>query len=194
MPIGSDFQEVLSAAADGAEWAWTQLYRDLAGSLLAFLRSQGATDPDDLTAECFVHMVRGLPGFVGTEADFRAWAFTIARSRLVDSWRFHGRRPSVPVADPGDLPGVALSAAADQQLLGRASVEEVLAGLNADQRMVLVLRVVHSFSLRETAQIMDRSEGAVKVLQHRALSNLRRRFSGDSVPLQLVPDRPDQLS
>lgn len=191
LPIGARFPEVLSAAADGADWAWAELYQDLAGSVLSFLRSQAAPDPEDLLGECFVHLVRGIPRFEGSEADFRAWVFTIARSRLRDAWRAAGRRPSVPVADLTDLRDAASAEAADATFLGRVSVEAVLDRLNADQRMVLVLRVVYGFPLRDTAQIMGRTEGSVKLLQHRALVTLRRILTDEPAMLWLVGEGPD---
>ncbi len=183
MTLGSRFDQVLSAATDGADWAWAELYRDIAPSLLSFLRSQGCPDPEDCLGETFVHLVRGLPTFSGHEADFRAWAFTVARSRLVDAWRNAGRRPSVPMADPTDSYGpLRVVGPADEGLMLRTSVDEVLATLTTDQRMVLVLRVVQQFSVQETARIIGKNEGAVKLLQHRALASLRRTFADRAHP------------
>jgi len=177
MTIGPRFPQVLSAASEGADWAWAELYRDVSPALLRYLRSQGAIDPEDCLGECFVHMVRRLTAFTGDEAAFRAWAFTIARSRMVDSWRSAGRRPVRPtgnVAETLDLsqhtPGP------DSGLEQREAVRAVLDLLTADQRSVLLLRVLDQFSVAETAAIMGRSEGAVKVLQNRALAALRRRL------------------
>ena len=177
MPLGPRFPQVLSSAAEGADWAWAELYRDLSPALLRYLTSQGAVEPEDCLGECFVHMVRRLSAFTGDEAAFRAWAFTIARSRLVDSWRSAGRRPVRPtghVADTLDLfqhhPG------AEGAMEQRESVRAVLDLLTPDQRSVLLLRVLDQFSVAETAAIMGKSEGAVKVLQSRALSALRRRL------------------
>jgi len=101
----------------------------------------------------------------------------------VDAWRRADRRPSLPVADLADarVPLDAASAA-DDDLLRRASVEEVLSTLTADQRTVLILRVVHQFSVQETARIIGKNEGAVKVLQHRALASLRRTLADDLRP------------
>ncbi len=178
MSLGPRFDQVLSAATEGSDWAWAELYRDLAPQLLSFLRSQGCPDPEDCLGETFVHLVRGLANFSGDEAAFRAWVFTVARSRLVDAWRSAGRRPSVPMADPteGRVP-LHVVDAADEDLMRRISVDEVLTTLTADQRMVLVLRVVQQFSLQETARIVGKNEGAVKLLQHRALASLRRTFA-----------------
>jgi len=175
MPLGPRFPQVLSSAAEGADWAWAELYRDLSPALLRYLTSQGAVDPEDCLGECFVHMVRRLPAFIGDEAAFRAWAFTIARSRLVDSWRNAGRRPVRPTGDVQEtLDLYRHQPGADGGLEQREAVRAVLDLLTADQRSVLLLRVLDQFSVAETAAIMGKSEGAVKVMQNRALTTLRR--------------------
>lgn len=181
MAIGPRFAQVLSSASEGADWAWTEIYREFSPALLRFLSSQGAADPEDCLGECFVHMVRRLPAFTGDEAAFRAWAFTIARSRLVDSWRSAGRRPvraTGTVVETLDLfqhhPGPG------GRLEQREAVQEVLDLLTPDQRSVLLLRVLDQFSVAETAAIIGKSEGAVKVLQNRALKTLRRRLESKS--------------
>lgn len=174
MALGSRFPEILSAAAGGADWAWGELYRDLAPQLLRFLTSQGAADPEDCLGEVFVQLVRQLHTFSGAEPEFRAWAFRIARRRLIDAWRQGQRRPVVPTADPSEVADRSIPGpGADQLVLQRAAVEEILSLLTADQRAVLILRVLHQFSAAETATIIGKREGAVRVLQHRALHTLR---------------------
>jgi RNA polymerase sigma-70 factor, ECF subfamily len=176
MPIGSRFPQVLQAAVDGLEWAWAELYREYAPALLRFLRSQGAADPEDLLGDCFVQLLRNLADFSGDEAGFRAWTFTVARSRLIDSWRKAARHPVMPVADPSAEHGAArhVSGPADEGLLVDAGVAEILERLTPEQRAVITLRFVDRFSLAETAEILQRSEGSVKLLQHRAIRTLRR--------------------
>jgi len=176
--IGGRFPQVLSAAADGADWAWGELYREFAPGLLRFLTAHGAADPEDCLGEVFIQLVRTLSSFSGDEVAFRTWIFTIARSRLIDSWRRDQRRPArsgtdITTADE-QLPTPAPKDSPTEQ---RAAVSEILDGLSHDQRAVLLLRYVHEFSIEETAQIVAKSEGAVRVLQHRALRTLRRRLS-----------------
>lgn len=185
MPLGERFPEVLAAAAGGAEWAWAEVYRDLAPGLLRFLTGQGATDPEDCLGEVFIQIVRQLGGFHGDEPAFRTWAFTIARSRLIDAWRKDQRRP----AKAGEDVSVAadrLAPAPPQEpaTLQRAAVEEILSTLSPDQRAVLMLRYVHQFSSEETAAIIGKPEGTVRVLQHRALRTLRRTLPGRWAGLQ----------
>lgn len=174
MSIGDRFADVLSAARGGADWAWAELYEEFAPSLLRFIAGLGAAEPEDCLGECFVQVVRNLATFSGDEPAFRAWLFLVARNRVVDEWRAARRRPVTPSHD--------LTAAherhqqheaADASLVRRSAIEDILAALGADQRAVLILRVLDQFSVEETAVILERSPGAVRVLQHRAISNLR---------------------
>jgi RNA polymerase sigma-70 factor (ECF subfamily) len=175
MSLGDRFPQVLSAAVEGADWAWAELYRDLAPTLLRFLTTQGAPDPEDLLAECFIHVVRQLPAFSGDEAGFRAWTFTIARSRVVDAWRAGGRRPVSATGTVAEtLDRTVRQDAADARLGQRDAILDVLSILTPDQRAVIVLRVLDQFSVEETARIIGKSAGAVKVLQNRAITSLRR--------------------
>lgn len=63
---------------------------------------------------------------------------------------------------------------ADGALLQKGSVADILQALTPDQRSVLLLRIVHQFSIQETAAIIGKGEGAVKLLHHRAIRTLRR--------------------
>ena len=173
MAIGERFPQVLCAAREGAEWAWAELYDEFAPRLLRFIASQGAAEPEDCLGECFLQVVRNLPTFSGDEAGFRSWVYLLARNRVVDQWRAAGRRP----VTSGDLVDLHQhrrpSEAADAPLARQDAIEDILAHLNPDQRAVVVLRVVDGFSVEETAVILRRSPGAVRVLQHRAIRNLR---------------------
>jgi RNA polymerase sigma-70 factor (ECF subfamily) len=94
MALGSDFTQVLAAAKSGAEWAWADIYRNLAGHVTAYLAARGAPEPEDLTSEVFLQAARDIASFHGDESGFRSWVFVIAHRRLVDSWRAASRRPS----------------------------------------------------------------------------------------------------
>lgn len=94
MALGEQFPEVLQAARLGAEWAWRALHRNLAPSIIGYLDTRGASDPEDLAGEVFfLRLFRDLPRFEGGEGEFRAFAFTIARHRLIDERRCRSRRP-----------------------------------------------------------------------------------------------------
>src|SRR3954471_8506285 len=134
---------VLPAARAGAEWAWERIYRELAPTVTGYLRAHGAAEPDDLTGEVFLQVVRGLEGFSGGERDFRAWVFTIAHRRLVDERRRRGRRPvgAATEEEVVERAGGDVREEAEAALAERA-VRAAIAGLAPDQRAVLLLRIL----------------------------------------------------
>jgi RNA polymerase sigma-70 factor (ECF subfamily) len=171
------FDSVLTAARAGADWAWERLYRELAPSVIGYLRVRGAAEPEDLAGETFLQAVRGLASFEGDERDFRAWLFTIAHRRLIDERRRLGRRP-VQTLDPADLAERA-GAGGDvgEEALARvgdARVRAVLATLPEDQRTVLLLRILGDMTIEEIAGAVGKRTGAVKALQRRALRRIER--------------------
>ena len=173
--VGPVFDEVLAAARAGAAWAFEVLYRDLAPAVTGYLRLHGAGEPDDLASETFLAVFRGLSAFEGDEQGLRSWVFTIAHRRLVDDWRRRGRRPQV--ADGGDeLVPDAVGGDVEADVftrLGTERVHSLCAGLPADQRSVLLLRVLADLTVEQVAEVMGRSVASVKALQRRGLRRLR---------------------
>jgi RNA polymerase sigma-70 factor (ECF subfamily) len=171
-----DFERVLAAAQAGDQTAFGQLYVDLAPLVAGYARANGAGNPDDLTGDVFVAVVRGLDSFDGGESEFRSWLLTIAHRRIVDERRRKGRRDE-QLVDPTDLVDVAVSRDAASIALARLEargVLDLLDKLTDDQRAVILLRVVADLSIREVAEVLTKPEGAVKALQHRAFGALHR--------------------
>ena len=174
MRTGLPFDDVLAAAQAGAAWAFEVLYRDLSPAVTGYLRLHGAAEPDDLASETFIGVFTGLAGFSGDEDALRAWVFTIAHRRLVDDWRRRSRRPQL-TDDPGDL-GVVVGGDAEDDALARVGAETVhrlCGGLPADQRSVLLLRILADLTVEQVAEVLGRSVGSVKALQRRGLRTLR---------------------
>lgn len=174
--MSGDFASALTAARAGAEWAWRILYRDFAPVVLRYLRARGAPEPEDLTGDVFVQVVRRLDHFDGEEDDFRAWVVTIAHHRLIDSARSRTRRPVDPVTDEV-LVAVPSSSDLEAEVLGSsvsADVAKALKGLSPDQQDVIFLRFIAGLSINEVAAAVGKKPGAVKALQVRALAALRR--------------------
>jgi len=176
-------ESLVVAAQAGAEWAWDRLYRSVAPQVRGFLIGNGAGDPDALLGDVFLDAARGINRFEGTEKDFRSWVFTIARRRLIDQRRRDKRRPTVELTqakeptDPIDVEEAALSSARLREMLAMLEI------LTKHQREVLLLRMVSDLSLQETAIAMEKSVAAIKVLQHRAITRLRRAIERAEVTL-----------
>jgi RNA polymerase sigma-70 factor (ECF subfamily) len=179
------FADALMAARRGKPAGYSALFEWLAGPVAGWFRAHGAPEPDDLTSDVFLRAFQGLTSFEGDVDGFRAWIFTIAHHRLVDDRRRSGRRPSTTeLTDAG--PG-ADTPADDDPLgetiarLGTERVRRLLAALPADQRDVVVMRVLADLSIAQVAEAIGRSEGAVKQLQRRGLLTLRSLLEQEGV-------------
>jgi RNA polymerase sigma factor (sigma-70 family) len=182
--FGDGFDGVLAAAQAGAGWAFERLWRTFAPSVTGYLRVQGAAEPDDVANDVFLGAFRSLASFSGDEAAFRSWLFTIAHRRLVDARRRAARRPVPQHLEGADTPSAA--AAPEVEVMRRMAEERVrslCARLVADQRDVLLLRLVGGFTVEEVAATLGKSAGAVKALQRRGLVALRKMLEREGVPL-----------
>lgn len=188
IPIGSGARSRrvsrIEAAKQGAEWAWKEIYEELAGPVTGYLRSRGAPEPEDLSSEVFFHVARDIHSFQGDESKFRSWVFVIAHRRLIDARRANSRQPATVYEEPGevDLAGGDVEEEVMSQL-SEVRTQEILNMLTDDQRHVLALRIIGDLSLEETASIMGKRVGAVKALQHRALLAIKSRLEEGRVTI-----------
>ena len=151
-----------------------ELYRRLAPAVLGYLRAQRAPEPEDLLGEVFLQVARDLPRFKGDDDALRRWVFTIAHHRLVDDGRRRRGRPRLAGFEPADA---ADPATLEGPGLPDPALSAALGALTAEQRQVVGLRFVADLSLEDVAAVTGRSVSAVKALQQRALTNLRRAVS-----------------
>ncbi len=172
---GPELSRLVSDARQGSIKAFDDIYRSLAGQVASYLRWHRAGDPDGLTNDVFAQVHRNLARFEGDEHGFRSWVFTIAHHRMIDDRRRANRQPQLQdelaVEEHMGLGDVEDDAFA---VLAHDRVRDLLTVLSPDQRDVVLLRIIADLSVEEVARMLDKREGAIKALQHRALATLRR--------------------
>jgi RNA polymerase sigma-70 factor, ECF subfamily len=180
------FDTELASAQDGDEHAFASLYRGVHPGLLRFLHGVCAGGAEDVAADTWVEVVRALDRFVGDEQHFRAWVFTIARRKAIDRGRYDGRRPVAPV---DDVALYAVAAPDTAELVERADATDaaiaLVRTLPPDQAEVILLRVVAGLEIAHVAELLGKSNGAVRVLTHRGLKRLGARLAAASVREQV---------
>jgi RNA polymerase sigma-70 factor (ECF subfamily) len=169
-----DISDLVEEARAGDRNAWESLYRRAYPRLLAYaMRRLDADTAKDAVSETMARAVanigryRAVPGTGG----FEGWLFGICRHVVLDAQRAAGRRgyapppESVSHADPAE--GLVSAEEA-------AAVRRAFALLSDADRELLELRVVAGLSAEESAGVLGRRPGAVRMAQSRALSRLRR--------------------
>ena len=153
---------------------WQAMFR------LACRKTGNSEDAQEIAQETFLKALRALPTYRETGASFHTYLSRIALNVIIDYWRKKGRAPQLaaiadyqePLADPAPLPEErALSAER------RDAISRLVAMLPREQRQAIELRILAGLSVQESARLMGKSDAAVKMLQQRALKNLRRLFT-----------------
>lgn len=161
----------------------------LVGPLTAWLRSKVGDhhQAEDLAEETFLELVRGGPSITGGPYALRAWVYQAAWRNLLDHRRRWDRRPEHLTAEVPDHRTAALGP--DDQAAGHDQREAMRALLNRlppDQEQVLTLRFLGELTAGEVAVVLEKTEGAVRSLQHRGLAALGRLLREDPAGLDLV--------
>jgi RNA polymerase sigma-70 factor, ECF subfamily len=141
-------------------------------------------DAEDLTTQTFLKMLEKIGSFKWQSAPFSAWLFRIAHNLAMDHFRSRRRwQPEEEVPEPpGDAePSAELRA---MQTIGRESMLKLIERLSPEQQQVLTLKFVFNLPNAEVAAILDKTEGAIKSLQHRALVSLQKQIArqGEAQP------------
>lgn len=170
--VGSDPDAILALRARNDPEAFGLLYSRYAHRVISYflLRTGSREDAEDLASQVFVRAFEALPRFRTGEGTVRSWLFAIAHNLAVNHHR--SRRPTVPIdtyeIDDGSLAlDERMSQTDDLVRLRRA-----LMSLTNDQRRVVELRMAGLTGI-EISLAMGKSHAAVKMLQHRALDQLR---------------------
>lgn len=162
-------------AARGDEQAAGLLFDHYYPRVFRYARGKLGRDVDaeDVAAETFARVLRGLDKFRWKGAGFEAWLFRIAANLIVDAHRRSGRElveATMPELEAplGDLPETLVLRAESA-----GGLRTLLERLAPDQREVLLLRFAADMDTTEVGRVMDRNANAVRQLQFRALHRLR---------------------
>jgi RNA polymerase sigma-70 factor (ECF subfamily) len=190
-PSSTSEEALVLRAQQGDPAAFGAIYQDHVDRIYSYIafRVQDTEAAEDITQEVFLHALRAVKSFTyrGTVSP---WLMSIARNAVVDHWRRRGRRPEEALSsyetEAEDEEGLAgrvvgsiepLSADEHAELVySRERIASAATHLTELQQQVLGLRFAAGMSVKEAAEVMGRSEGAVKNLQHHALKALKRQL------------------
>lgn len=169
----SEVEKLVVKAVSGNTDAFGDLYIIFVEKIYryVFYHIKSKTAAEDITGEVFLKAWRAISSCRGKENAFSPWLYRIAHNQLVDELRKRQRRPSL------ELENIETIRDSKSSVEGYSEQQELLKlidRLSSNQRRVIILKFIEGMGNREVAKIMGKSEGAIRVMQMRALAALRK--------------------
>ena len=171
-----DVQALVERAQAGDGAAFGQLYEHFSPEINRYLTRHlnGQREAaEDLAEEVFLKVYERIGSYQFRGLPFSAWLYRIARNHMIDHLRSRPRQVHTSLDDAPEIPEKRAEQVIDRSL-DRHELNYALNRLTSDQRRVVTLRFLDGFTTAETAELMGKTEDAVKKLQARGLVQLRR--------------------
>jgi RNA polymerase sigma-70 factor (ECF subfamily) len=137
-----------------------------------YYRVGNEADAEDLTQQVFLKAWQAIHRYKKTTSPFVAWLMTISHNLVVDFYRIRKDRAyleaEVLTDGPASRPEQTAEASFEQQRLRRA-----ISQLGGEEQQVVILRFIEGFEFAEIASLLEKKEGNIRVILHRALVKLR---------------------
>lgn len=174
-PAADEESALVARAIRGDQVAFTALYDQHHDRIYRHItyRVRHIEDAEDLTQQVFLQAWRALGRYRQTGSPFIAWLLTIAHNVIVSFYRRSKTAYSLEVDVPEPAAEAGMESFAEVRLEGER-VRQAIGLLKPDQQQVLVMRFLEHFEYRDIARAIGKTEGNVRVIQHRALHELRR--------------------
>jgi RNA polymerase sigma-70 factor, ECF subfamily len=171
-----DLRLLVARAQEGDRAALEELYLLHFDRIYSYLHVsvRNRLDAEDLTTQTFLRMLESIGRFRWQSAPFSAWLFRIAHNLSIDHFRARSRVQAEE--DASELDEEASAEDHALEAIGQQRLLELTDRLSPDQRQVLALKFLFGFGNGEIAEILGKTDGAVKSLQHRALASLERQL------------------
>lgn len=171
-------EKLIQKAQKGEKDAFGELYDVYLPKIyrFVFLKVGRRADAEDLCHQVFLSAWRNIRTYRSRGFPFSSWLYRIAHNAVIDyyrTWKEHVDIDLVSAEYFSAEPGMEHSFDQNAEL---ALVKEVLSTLREDEQTILIMRFVNELSNKEIAQALNKSEGAVRVMQHRALKQLKERI------------------
>ncbi len=158
--------------------AFAQLYEEHFDKIFRYvvLKIGNETEAEDVTQQVFLNALQSISSFKWKGIPFSAWLFRIAHNQVVDYLRKKTKHATASLNESLASSGSNPALATEQRL----NIEQLVLAtrqLTEAQREVISLRFAGELSIARVAKVMDKSEGAVKALQHSAIVALRKALS-----------------
>lgn len=176
-------EKLISRAKEGDSSSFGVLYDHYLSRIYRFIYVKVASreDAEDISHQVFLNAWQNMPRYKSKGFPFSSWLYEIARNQVIDYYRTRKESVSVDDIDPDSMSEEAHGETLNTEL-DLERVMKKLRTMKSEYQDVLILRFVEDMSLKEVASALNKTEGAIKLLQHRAVSTLKE-FFGESAQI-----------
>jgi len=166
---------LIQQAIEGKRAAFAALYDKCVGQVYrhVYYRVSSRSDAEDITQEVFIRAWKAIGRYKKTGAPFVAWLIVIAHNLIVDYYKTRKKFVSLDETEVSSQSDETSPEAMTDASLNRSHIRSVISKLKKEKQKVILMRFIDGFSYAEIAKALNKSEGAVRVIQHRALNDLR---------------------
>jgi RNA polymerase sigma-70 factor (ECF subfamily) len=167
-------KDIIEQAIKGEASAFGLLYNKYQPQIYRFvyLKVGHREEAEDLTHQVFLKTWQNIANYQLREFPFSTWLYEIARNQVIDYYRTKKNDLNLETID--DLPGENLAAGHLDKDLSMEKMKKAIIQLNDIQQDIIILRFIEDFSIEETALVLRKTQTAVKLIQHRAVKNLKK--------------------
>jgi len=175
-PMIDGEEKLIKQAIGGDSSAFGALYDRYQAMIYRFVlvKVGRREEAEDITHQVFLSAWTNVRSYKHRGYPFSSWLYQIARNQVIDHYRANKNDISLEKMDPEYF---VLPATAQFDLGTKLEIEKVRAAIQAlkpDYQDVIIMRFIEDVSLKETATILKKTEGAVKLIQHRAIKELKK--------------------
>jgi len=172
----SNEKKLIQDAVRGMSSAFGSLYDRYQPMIyrFVFVKVGRREDAEDLTHQVFISAWTNIRSYKDLGHPFSSWLYKIARNQIIDHYRARRNETSLDEMDPENFVEAAAAEAGTATKMEVEKVRRAIKALKPDYQDVIIMRFVEDLPLKEVAKAMDRTEGAIKLMQHRAIKELKK--------------------
>lgn len=165
----------IKQAQKGGKEAFTRLYDHYLPKIYRFilLKVNNKTEAEDLTHEVFLNSWQNLKTYTQREFPFSSWLYRIARNEVIDFYRTNKKNIRLDLIEENSL-GVDEEISLNlDQAIDTESIKKLIQFLKPEHQDVIIMRFIEDYSHEEIAAALNKSTGAIRLIQHRAIQVLK---------------------
>lgn len=168
--------KLVKKAQNGEAAAFGRLYDEYIEPIYRFvyLKVSHKADAEDITQQVFLNAWQNVGNYRSQGFPFSSWLYKIAHNAVIDYYRIKSSRPHIEFETAAEI---AAETDIDNEIdknFELMLIKNAIQKLPPDQQNIVIMKFVEELSNKEVAKILDKTEGAIRVVQHRALKQLKK--------------------